>query len=322
MSAAIAEFAHDTKREPLFPTVITSSVRAIFNACPEKFYNSILCGLVPRGYGNVHFAAGGAYAKALEAFRKEYFASGDYDRAVALGFVALVRSYGTFVPAEGETKTFDRTVAAFVEYLVRYPPQSDHIKPIIGELGPKVEFSFAFEIPGCFHPVTGDQLLFGGTLDQLVEFNSLLFIYDDKTTGAMGPMWKRQWDMRSQFTGYVYGIQNARPDIASRIAGAIIRGMCILKESCKSEEVITFRPQWMVERWKRRLVWDTQRMIQCWKDNYWPNTGEENGECTKFGVCSFHTLCTSQYPDNFLAVEYEVVRKDPITHELEAKEKS
>jgi hypothetical protein len=36
-------------------------------------------------------------------------------------------------------------------------------------------------------------------------------------------------------------------------------------------------------------------------------------------MCSFHTLCSSQFPDNYLSVEYEVVRKDPITHEVEQK---
>jgi hypothetical protein len=211
-------------------------------------------------------------------------------------------------------------VGAFIEYLVRYPPESDHVKPVLGILGPSVEFSFAFEVPGCFHPVTRDPILFGGTLDQLVEFNSMYFIYDDKTTGQMGPLWKRQWDLRSQFTAYVVGAEATFPkEVSEKIAGAIIRGMCILKTDYKSEEVITFRPAWMVDRWKRRLVWDIQRMIQCWNDGYWPNVGEENGECCKFGMCSFHTLCSSQFPDNYLSVEYEVVRKDPITHEVEQK---
>lgn len=305
------------KLEPRFPEVITSSTRSIFNGCPEKFFYSIVCGLQIRGIPNVHINCGKAYAKALEAFRREYHSSHDYDTAVAKGLEALIHAFGPHDLPEGETKNFDRTVGAFVEYLVRYPPERDHLKPLIGLLGPSVEFSFAFEIPGCFHPVTGNPLLYGGTLDQLVEFNSLYFIYDDKTTGAMGPTWKYQWGLRSQFTGYVYGLKNGMPDIAPKVAGAIVRGMCILKENFKSEEIITMRPDWMIERWKKRLVWDVQRMLQCWKDEYWPTIGEENGECHSFGQCPFTTLCSSQHFENFLDVEYEVVRKDPITHERE-----
>jgi hypothetical protein len=77
------------------------------------------------------------------------------------------------------------------------------------------------------------------------------------------------------------------------------------------------RPDWMIERWKKRLVWDVQRMIKCWEEGYWPNMGEENGECHSFGQCPFTTLCSSQHYEHFLDVEYEIVRKDPITHERE-----
>lgn len=302
-------------RQPIFPSAITASTRSLFNSCPEKFFNAVLCGLVIRGAANVHLTCGAAYADALEAFRHEYFTTGNYERAVALGLLALIRTYGSFDPPEGETKTFDRTVATFVEYLYRYPPAGDHVKPIIGAFGPNVEFSFTFEIPGCFHPTTGDPMLYGGNLDQLVEFNDAVFVYDDKTTGSMGKLWKRQWDLRSQFSGYVVGLKASMPEIAARLAGVIVRGMGILKTEIKSEEVIALRPDWMLERWKRRLVWDTQRMIQCWKDNYWPTVGEENGECTSYGICPFHTLCTSQYPERYIEVEYEVVRQDPLTHE-------
>jgi hypothetical protein len=303
--------------QPRFPEIITSSTRSIFNGCPQKFFNSIVCGLQLRGVPNVHIHCGKSYAKALEAFRREYHTTRNYDAAVAKGLQALIEAYGPHDPPEGETKTFERTVGAFVEYLVRYPPESDHLRPLVGVFGPRVEFSFSFEVPDCYHPVTKAPILYGGTIDEPVEFNGLIFIMDDKTTGAMGPTWKYQWGLRSQFTGYVYGLKNGMPEIASRVAGAIVRGMCILKESFKSEEVITMRPDWMIERWKKRLVWDVQRMIKCFEEGYWPHMGEENGECHSFGQCPFTTLCSSQYFENFLDVEYEVVRKDPITHERE-----
>lgn len=301
--------------EPQFPTVLTSSTRAYHAACPKKFFYSTLCGLIPRGaQANIHLHAGGAYAKALEATRKEFYSTKDYDAAISLGFTALVKSYGEYIPPPGEKKTFERMVAAFIEYLVRFPLETDHLKPY--ENKPRVEFSFAFEIPDCFHPVTKDPLLYGGTLDVgLVDWNGLLFFLDDKTTSRMGPIWRHQWPLRSQFTGYTVGLTNAMPELD--IAGAIVRGMNILVNECQAQEVITMRPKWLVERWKERLVIETKRMLEQWHSNYWPNLGEENGECVRFRPCTYHTLCASQYPEAYIDAEFEVLRKNPLTHEVE-----
>lgn len=301
--------------EKVFPTVLTSSTRTLFSACPAKFFNSVILGLQLKKGESVHLTAGGAYADGLKALRQSFYKDGDYDKAIVAGLIALIRKYGNYIPSEKETKTLDRVVAAYVEYLVRHPPATDHLRPVDRFLNAPVEFSFAFEIPGCRHPVTGDPMLFAGTLDQLVEWNSLYFIYDDKTTKAMGPMWHKQWELRSQFTGYIYGLKDSVPEIADKLAGAIVRGMAILKEECKTQEVITYRPEWMIDRWKRRLVYDTQRMIQCWNEDYWPNQGEESGQCVSYGACPFHTLCSAKYPESYIDVEFEVVRKDPVSHE-------
>lgn len=295
---------------PVFPALISSSLRQTFNACHQKFFNETVLGLLPIEGTNVHLAAGAAYAAALEGYRSEFYGgSKDYDTAVAEGLYRLVKAYGPDA-ADGETKTLERTIAAFVEYLYRYPPGTEHITPSIGVNGPRVEFSFTFDT-GVPHPVSGDPILYCGTFDQLADYNGGLFIFDDKTTGRMGALWKKQWDLRSQFTGYVVGAQLS----GMEVIGAIVRGMCILKTMMKTEECITYRPQWMIDRWKRRLVWDVQRMVQCWKDNYWPHIGEENGQCTNYGVCAYHTLCTAQNPQNYIPVFFKESRWDPLERE-------
>lgn len=298
-----------------FPRVISSTLRAEFNSCHKKFHFSTLMGLQRKDAQNVHLTAGSAYAAALEATRTHYALHSDYDGAVALGLEALIKSYGNYNPPDGEKKTFERTVAAFIEHLVAYPLASDPIKPSIGPNGvPRVEFTFTFEIPGCFHPVTGDPLLFSGACDELADFNGALFVLDDKTTGGIGPMWSKEWDLRSQFTGYVAG---AREQHQLNVVGAIVRGMAILKEQCKTQQAIVYRPEWMIDRWKRRLTWDVQRMIQMWKDEYFPNTGEESGACTHYGLCPFHELCTTNpaFEQNFISTAYEVARWDPVKRE-------
>lgn len=304
--------------KPEFPQVISSSLRETFNKCHKKSWFETITGTRSKGE-NIHFKYGGAYAKALEIFRTSYY--GDkykhlsridrYQEAVANGLLALMQYWGDYVPPEGSTKNWDRLVGAYIEYLVQYPPETDHVKPSMFEGKPRVEFSFLFEIPGVLHPVTQDPLLFAGRFDMLGDFNGGLFVFDDKTTGAMGPTWGGQWDLRSQFTAYCHG---ARLN-DKRVIGAIVRGMCVLKRSFKTAESIVYRPDWMVERWKTRLVWDAKRMIDCWENNYWPNTGEESGACSDYGGCPYKTLCLSANPDNFRATYFEDYRYDPINRE-------
>ncbi len=303
---------------PEFPRIITSSLRETFNSCHTKFYKETICGIAPKGQ-NIHLEFGSAYASALEVFRVAYY--GDeyadlptderFSNSVTDGFIAMMVKWGEYTPDEKETKTFERLTGAYIEYLVTFPPATDHIQPSMFEGKPRVEFSFIFEIPGCQHPVTGDPLLFAGRFDMLGDFNGGLFIFDDKTTGAMGATWSRQWDLRSQFSAYCYGAKIND----HKVVGAIIRGMCVLKTMFKTQEVIVHRPNWMLERWKTRLIWDTKRMIQMWHDDYWPNTGEESGACSNYGGCPMKLLCQSVNEDAFRDAHYKEYRWDPVARE-------
>ena len=304
--------------KPAFPKVITSSLRETFNKCHKKFYHETICGTAPKGQ-NIHLEFGGAYAKALEYFRIAYYGEKyqhlpqpeRYEEAVVDGLIALIAKWGDYEPDEAETKNFDRLVGSYIEYLSLYPPETDHIKPSMFEGKPRVEFSFLFEIPTVQHPVTGDPLLFAGRFDMLGDFNGGLFVFDDKTTGAMGPTWAGQWDLRSQFSAYCYGARlNDRP-----VIGAVVRGMCVLKTMFKTRESIVYRPDWMVERWRERLVWDVRRMVEMWEADYWPNTGEESGACADYGGCPFKLLCASANEDAFKATYYKEYRWDPLARE-------
>jgi len=302
---------------PEFPTVISSSSRTQFSKCPQLFYLETILGLRLKG-GNVHLDAGHAYARALEVFREYYYASEPEiecpDRRLlegqALGLEALITDYGHQDPPEHQyNKSFDRVVKAFIEYFIKYPPATDRMQPARGaDNKPMVEFSFVFDIPGVYHPVTGDPLLYSGRADMVCEYNNAIWVYDDKTTGQMGATWRNQWELRSQFTGYIYGaIQHGMSP-----AGAIVRGMCLLKRDFKTEEVIVTRTPSQIERWLERLVWDAERMVQCWKDGYWPHVGEESSACVEYSGCAMKTLCTSANPAAYVPVYYQEYRWDPV----------
>ena len=62
------------------------------------------------------------------------------------------------------------------------------------------------------HAETGNPLLYAGRLDALMNFAGGLSALDDKTTSGIGPKWSQQWDLRSQFTAYIWGLQRAGID--------------------------------------------------------------------------------------------------------------
>lgn len=305
--------------KPEFPPVLSSSMRESFSLCPRKFMWEQIYGYIPQGESQ-HLIFGAAYASGLEAFRKSYY-SDKYDEltvpdkfseSLADGIYAAIKAYGNYEPPEGAAKTFERLIGALIEYLLEYPPETDGVKPSMFQGSPRVEFSFTFEIPGVLHPVTRDPLLFTGRADMLAEFNKGIFIFDDKTTGSLGPSWANQWRLRSQFTAYTVGAQEA----GFEVVGAIIRGIAILKTKYNLAEVITHRPPHIVEAWKKRLTHDAERMIDMWNSGYWPEYGQENGGCGNYGGCPYQMLCEAVNPQGYLDVYFQNSRWDPVAREL------
>lgn len=290
-----------------FPTVIDSSMRVDFSSCEKKFYYRHVLGLAPRSV-NIHLNAGGAYAKALETFRKLFYSGeADFETARAEGVLALIKSYGNNDFDPGEAKQWYRMIDAFMSYLQKWSPATDYLRPAVFNGGPAVEFSFAIPLDHR-HPTTGDPILYTGRFDMFGEMNDMLFVVDDKTTSRLGPTWSQQWELRSQFTGYCWGAaQYGHP-----VAGAIVRGTAILKHDINHAEAIVYRPQWMLDRWEERLHQDIPAMKQCFETKCYRNNGEENGSCYAYSGCAYQRLCQSNNPEAWMETEYVIHRWNPM----------
>jgi len=304
---------------PEFPRVLSSSMRETFSLCPRKFQWEQIYGYIPQGESE-HLKFGSAYAAGIETFRRSYYGdkygelspSDKLSESLADAFYSALADYGDYEPPDGSAKNFERLIGALCEYVVQYPPETDGCKPSMFQGEPRVEFGFTFEIPDVQHPTTGEPILFTGRVDMLADFNGGLFVFDDKTTGALGPSWANQWRLRSQFTAYTVGAQLA----GYEVVGAIIRGIAILKTKYNVAEVIVHRPPHIVEAWKNRLVHDTKRMLLMWESGYWPEYGQENGGCGQYGGCPYQVLCESANPQGYLDVYFQQARWDPIIREI------
>ena len=251
--------------------------------------------------------AGGAFASGIEAARRAFYIDGlAADMSEGAGLTALIRHYGDFeCPAESP-KSLERMCGALEFYFERYPLGGDGADPITLAGGKRgIEFSFAEPLP-ILHPVTGDPLLYTGRSDMIANRAGGVYIYDEKTTSSLGASWGKQWEMRSQFTGYAWALQQQ----GVKAAGMIVRGVSILKTKYDTLEVPTYRSDYEIERWFDQMQRDIRRMIQMWQEGYWDYNLESS--CNDYGGCTFTKICKSSDPDAFLPVYFEKKVWDPL----------
>lgn len=293
-----------------FPMAIDSTMRATFVACPQKYFREYFQHWKPKRE-SVDLVAGKAFAAGIEETRREFWERGNtnHELCIAAGAKALMKEWGNFEPPEGHVKQLDRMIGALEEYFMCYGFATDHIQP--HEHGGKrtIEFSFAIPIPGTAHPTTGEPILYTGRFDMIGTYAGSIFVVDEKTTKQLGPTWNKNWVMRSQITGYCW----AAKQFGVPVAGAIIRGISILKTKYGHAEVIQYRPDWVIDRWLDQLRRDINRMIECWKTDTWDY--DLDTACTNYGGCLFLDICSSNIPERLLEAEFTKRVWDPLKRE-------
>jgi hypothetical protein len=325
-----------------FPEIFDSSMLATYKSCPELFRKNYIEHWRAKE-PSVHLHAGGAFAKAMEVTRKAFYTgeiitpgkddSGQLcwftfqenpataDDAIALGLQALLAYYGNFQCPEDSAKSASRMAGAFEYYWSQYPLSWDDFVPVQLPGGKRgIEFSFAHPID-VIHPATGNPILYVGKLDAIVETLGGVFINDEKTTSSLGASWSRQWDLRSQFTGYAWGASKS----GLRVDGAIVRGISILKTKYDTQQAISYRPEWQIDRWYTELCGWIEDIKENWINCY---TGLGKGAtprkafrynldhaCADWGGCGFRQACSSQDERPWLETSFERREWNPLLRE-------
>jgi hypothetical protein len=288
-----------------FPAWIDSSAISEFRTCEMRdFYGRKhkLASVRP----NVHLLAGGAFAKALEVTRRQFFlAKMPPEDAVACGLEALWSAYGPDADLpEDNPKSCSVIANALVAYFDKYPLSTDFVRPITVEGALTVEFSFSFPL-SVKHPVSGLPILYTGRCDAIADYRGQLFTCDEKTTSRLGDSWPAKWPLRGQFIGYNHGChQNGLP-----VVGTIVRGVAVRKSGeVDFAEALIFHPQWMVDRWLEQTELTVARMVAAWESGQW---------AYNFGYacegCTFNRLCTTPDWQTFREPYFKENSWNPLT---------
>lgn len=298
---------------PDFPLVWDNSMRSAFVSCPWKFAREYMEHYKPI-HQSVHLHAGKAWASALEAGRLAFYRDlKDPEEAQLAAMAKLVEEYGQYEPPQygsGANKSLARMMEALTYYFHTFPLEDDPVQPYLGHNGPMVEFSFALPLDmGLLHPVTKEPILYTGRADMVATFAGALSIYDDKTTSSLGATWGKQWDRRSQFTGYCWAARAMNIPVTQ----VVVRGIAILKTKIESAQAITVRTQYHVDEWHAQAVRDIRRAMVCWEEGYWDKNLAD--ECSSFGGCMFQQACGAKDASPYLSSNFSRRIWNPVTRE-------
>lgn len=292
--------------KPMFPHTWDSTMLGYFRSCPQKCFRSYVEHWKPKSE-SVHLVAGGAFAKGIEVARKEFYEHGKSEEdAIGAGLHALLVAYGDFEPPSDSAKSPTRMAGALEFYFENYPLAAASAVPVRfadGKLA--IEFSFA-EPLDINHPVTGDPILYTGRADMIAEFCGGVYCVDEKTTSSLGASWGKQWEMRSQFTGYQWAANRA----GVNVQGTLVRGVSILKTKYDHLQHVTYRSQHEVDRWLDQTHRDIARAMKMWKDGYWDFSLDH--ACAEYGGCSMVSICKSPDPAAWLPLYFERRVWDPL----------
>jgi len=291
---------------PMFPHTIDSTMLSTFRSCPNKFFRQYVQHWKPTAE-SVHLVAGGAFAEGIEKARVAFYEQGlPREEAELVGLAALITRYGDFECPKESAKSLERTAGALEYYFSQYPLGEDGMIPLnFGNGKHGIEFSFAQPLPFT-HPVTGDPILYTGRADMVANFAGGVYIVDEKTTSSLGASFARQWEMRSQFTGYCWACR----ENGIEPTGVVVRGVSILKTKYDTMQVPTYRAGWELDRWLTQTLRDLERMLKCWRDGYWDYSLDH--ACSEYGGCSLTQVCKSNDPETWLPMYFEQRVWDPL----------
>jgi hypothetical protein len=306
---------------PPFPHAWDSTMIGTFRSCPQKLFRSYIEHWKP-GEESVHLVAGKAFATGIQVAREQFYVEGKSPAdSVALGLDALLRAYGDFECPADSPKSIQRTAGALEFYFENYRLGMDRAEPI--SMGGKrgIEFSFAEPILDVTHPVTGDPIIYTGRSDMVANAFGGVSVYDEKTASSLGQRWVQQWDLRSQFTGYVWALRQ----IGIKANFIVVRGVSILKTKYETQQAITGRADWEVDRWYTQVCRDIERAKRMWEDHRnWEQCGGTGAEawdynldhaCTEYGGCAFTRVCKSREPEGQLRMYFTRRVWDPLARE-------
>ena len=261
------------------PTVADHSRIKVFKECPRKyFYRMILGRSAPEGKWASVFAWGTAIHKYLEVL---YQTNGDAGEAAQKALPLW--KYPTNPTFEFQSK--ERLMSNFAALFKFYSDEK-----ATGNIE-----TLAIEQP--WNLVFPDSVPVGGRFDQVIKWNTRIWLRDWKTTSKQLQYWKTGLSPNDQATRYIYGLSALQFGIDDRgyplrlVEGVIFVAIYNAKSVGPTiQPVPESRTTTQVRAWVDEQMFIHRAMEVCRETDTWPM--HENN-C---GFCEYRLVCNAPSP--------------------------
>lgn len=264
--------------------------------CPQYYKYTILDGWRSKGE-SVHLWFGGHIATALENFYK-YRAQGmDYEttlRQVVRDTLQATWHNGAPDTFDDQRKTRENLIRSIIWYAEHF--KDEHIEVVhLADGTPAVELSFSLDF--------GNNLLWCGHIDRVVNYSGDTYIMDQKTTGStINNKFFKQFHLSTQMSGYTFA---GKALYHIPVKGVIIDGIQIAVGFTSFERGFTFRTDAQLQEWYDEAHLHIANARAATLANQFP---KNTTACDKFGGCAFRDIC-SRSPEsrlNYLHGDFEI----------------
>lgn len=278
--------------------IFDNSTISCFLECRKKYYWRLYCHLTPKVIAPA-LSFGLAVHEALDAYYTDGLAKA----------IEIFRA--TYADKEGEQiRTVENGIKLLENYAKVY--MNEPFK-VIG----KPEAGFVFPI--------GD-ILWGGRIDAIVEWDGELFILEHKTTTVLRGKYFNQFDLSRQVTGYILA---AEEYIGRKCMGCVINALEpwkeVIRKSAKTKKDSEHFARYPITRnqaQKDLFKLDVQRIIRdinwCEKEQeFYTNTES----CFSYNYdCPYKVLCKYGEDPRFIARDFNVEKWEPFKIKEEKKD--
>jgi hypothetical protein len=286
---------------------------SLAQTCLRKYQYKMLEGWQSASL-SVHLRFGQHYASALEHFYKRTALGEDFEDALrAIVEEVLEATWDRTTDEDGnETggapwdslhnlKTRENLVRTIVWYIDHFEEDPAPVV-ILSDGKPAVEHSFALPVD--------NGLIFSGHIDRLVNYQSHVFVMDQKTTtSTLSPYYFDQFKPNVQMSMYSFA---GKIIYGSPIKGIIIDAAQIAVGFSKFARDMTFRTEEELTEWYDSSMYWIEQAQRATRENYFPMNP---ASCGNYGGCEFRKICskTPEFRKPFLEGNFEKgERWDPL----------
>lgn len=306
---------------PVIDRPLDNTAMSAYMTCPREYYFSMVLHRRSKGK-SAALIFGSAWHKAMEL---HYRSGGDRD----LVRYAVMEYWSREGHQMDDYRTMERVLLDYDRYTKQYgeDPSKEDGKTLGSGPDMMVELSTNAQTEDLLHP-------WAGKLDRIIDLSGLVYPEDHKTTSRLDKHYFRQFELSNQMMGYTHLAKGLLP--SRTVVGVRINVSHVLTQKTEfHRQLVTFSPgqikHWVqvTNDWMTQLAGDYIHLEEHMRTlalaekplipppNIFRQHFGDNACSRKFGMCTYHSVCSSssKLQPGVLEREFELNPWNPLEND-------